>query len=274
MVSSRRLLIGVAIGLVVLLPVIALGFLLFPPAFMYDHYSTYSYETSVSTNATVENATFYLPFPTEETGSGTVEDIWIYGEEGTELDWGANVVETDYGPMLQLRADELEGTTSYVLYTYAENGSLVDREEIGPDEIPEDMTNRELVADPTTYQIAWRVTVDRDIETRYPVGNASFLTPANDVTRTDCQDPWSETDTCYTFTSVAGATYKAEGPATLTIGEIRFDGTNEWGFWLSNSFNTFEAATSPAAYTDDRQGWTVIDGQIQAGMGRYDGPSR
>ena len=72
----------------------------------------------------------------------------------------------------------------------------------------------------------------------------------------------------------AAATYETPNQATVTIEEIRFEAWNEWGFWFSNSFKTFEATTSPAIYVDDRQGWTHLDGHLHAGIGRYDGPKR
>jgi len=273
---SRRLVVLVVVGLVALAPLAGLGLLLFPPDSFYDHYSSYSYTTSVSTNETVENVTLLLPFPAgEDVGTDFESDLWIYDDNGTRItDWETAVVETERGPMLRLHTDRLEGRDRYVLWTYTDNGSVRSREEIGPDELPEDMTDRELVPDPTTYSISWQVTVDRDIETRYPVGNGTVLAPVDDVRETDCERPGTEDDRCSQFTSVVRASYESAGPATVTIGGIRFDGSNEWGFWLSNNFNAFEAETTPATYTGGRQGWTVVDGDLHAGMGRYDGPRR
>lgn len=76
-----------------------------------------------------------------------------------------------------------------MLWTYAPNGSVIDRREIGPDEIPEDMTNKELVPEPTTYSVSWQVTVEHDIDTRYPIGNGSFIAPVDNVATVDCRDP-------------------------------------------------------------------------------------
>jgi len=276
MASSKRLLVLAVVAIVILVPLAGFAVLLFPPGFMYDHYSSYSYTTSISTNATVENATVTLPFPSgEDVGSDPTSDLWIYDGQGDRItDWDAAIVETAHGPMVRLQADRLVGEDRYVLWTYAPNGSPIDRREITRDEIPENMTNRELVPDPTTYSISWGVTVDHDIETRYPIGNASFIGPVNDVTATECRYAFDEAERCSNFTSMASATYEAETPVVVTIGEISFEAWNEWGFWFSNSFNTFEASTSPAAYADGRQGWTVLDGQLHAGMGRYDGPKR
>lgn len=276
MVSTKQLLVLGIVVLVVLTPLAVLAVLFFPPGFMYSHYSSYSYTTSVSTNATVDNVTLLLPFPTgEDVETNLSANLWIYDDDGNRLtDWETRVVDTARGPMLRLHTDRLVGEDRYVLWTRAANGSVIDRREVGPDEIPTNMTNRELVPDPTTYSISWQVTVDHDIETRYPLGNGTFVAPIDNVTAVDCQYAWSETDICSRFTSVVSATYDAESPATLTVGEIRFEGWNEWGFWLSNSFNTFEATTTAATYTDGRQEWTVVDGQLHAGMGRYDGPAR
>lgn len=276
MVSSKQLLVVVLVALVVLVPVTVVGFLLFPPGFMYDHYSTYSYTTSISTNATVENATVLLPFPAGEDVEGDLDsNLWIYDDDGHRLtDWNPTIVATAHGPMLRLEAGRLVGEDRYVLFTYDENGAFLDRRDIGPEQIPEDMTNRKLVPDPTTYSISWLVEVDHDIETRHPIGNGTFVGPINDVTPTECRYGLEDDDRCSNFTSMTSMAFDATSPATVTIGEIRFEGTNEWGFWLSNSYNSFEARISPAAYADGQQGWTVVDGYLQAAEGRYDGPKR
>ena len=275
MVSSKQLLAVAAVAVVVLSAVTVFAVLFFPPDFLYSHYSSYSYTTSISTNATVENATVLLPFLAGADVDRDLEGrLWLYDDEGNEItDWDAAVVDTAHGPMLRVHADRLVGEDRYVLWTYAPNGSVVSREEIGPDEIPEDMTDRELVPDPTTYSVAWQLAVDHDVETRDPL-DETFVAPIANATSVPCEAPWDETDSCATFTSQVSASYVADGPATVTVGEIRFEGWNEWGFWLSNSFNAFEATTSPAVYVDGRQGWTSVDGELHAGMGRYDGPAR
>jgi len=94
------------------------------------------------------------------------------------------------------------------------------------------------------------------------------------VTSAGCPCAWDSSDTCWDFATVAAAAYESLNQAIVTIDEIRFEGWNGWGFWLSNSFNTFEATTAPAGYVDGRQGCTHLDGHLHAGMGRYDGPSR
>ena len=276
MVSSKQLLVlGLAL-LVILVPVAVVGFLFFPPDFAYSHTSTYSYTTSISTNTTIENATFHLPFPAgADVEADAASNLWIYDDNGTELtDWDTAIVQTAHGLMLRLHVDRLVGEDRYILWTYAPNGSVIEREQIGPDEVPANMTNKELSPDPTRYSIAWQHSVDHDIETRYPIENASFLAPIDNVSSTDCEYVWDDSDTCWEFTTVAAATYETPTEAIVTIDEIRFEAWNEWGFWLSNSFNTFEAGTTPAIYTDGRQGWTHLDGHLHAGMGRYDGPSR
>ena len=276
MVSSKQLLVIGLVVLVVLVPMAAIGFLFFPPDFAYSHSSTYSYTTSVSTNTTVENFTVHLPFPAgEDVEDDPTSNLWIYDDDGNQLtDWETEIVQTARGPMLRIHVDRLVGEDRYILWTYAPNGSVIGQDEIGGDEIPENMTDKELSPNPTRYSISWQHSVNHDIETRYPIGNATFLAPITDVNTADCVYEWDDSDTCWNFTSVAGATYETANHATVTIGEVRFEAWNEWGFWLSNSFNTFEATTSPAIYVDDRQGWTQLDGHLHAGLGRYDGPSR
>lgn len=276
MVSSKQLLVVAVAAVVVLTPLTLFMLVFAPPGFMYSHYTTYSYTTTVSTNGTVENATILLPFPVgDDVGADPLSELWLYDDAGNRItDWDTAVVETPHGPMLRLHTDRLVGEDRYTLWTYAPNGSVIDRRIIDADEVPENMTNRRLVPEPTSYSVGWQVTVDHDIETRYPIGNGSFLAPVDNVTSVDCRDPWTATDVCMAFSTVASVTYESETPATVTLGEIRFEGWNEWGFGLSNSFNAFESSTTATAFTADRQGWTVLDGRLHAGMGRYDGPRR
>jgi hypothetical protein len=276
MISRTQLLVlGFAL-LVILLPFAAVGFLFFPPDFAYSHTSTYSSTTSISTNTTLQNVTVYLPFPAgADVDENATSNLWIYDDNGTEItDWNTTIVQTAHGPMLRVHVDRLVGEDRYDLWTYAPNGSVIGHDEIGADEIPADMTDKELSPDPARYSISWQHSVDHDIETRTPIGNASFIEPISDVNSADCQYVWDDSDTCWNFSTVVSATYESPDQSTVTIEEIRFEAWNEWGFWLSNSFNTFEATTSPAIYVDGRQGWTYLDGHLHAGMGRYDGPSR
>jgi len=111
MITSKQLLILAVVGLVALVPLALLAVLFFPPGFMYDHYSSYSYTTSISTNATVENATVLLPFPAgDDVGTDPTSDLWIYDGEGNQItDWDAAVIDTIHGPMLRLHTDQLVG---------------------------------------------------------------------------------------------------------------------------------------------------------------------
>ncbi|MDZ7730319.1 MAG: hypothetical protein U5K37_04400 [Natrialbaceae archaeon] len=63
--------------------------------------------------------TVQLPFPSEATGGGAIEDIWIYSDTGEELDgWDPTVVETEQGPMLEVSTESLPGTTRSYLFLH------------------------------------------------------------------------------------------------------------------------------------------------------------
>ncbi|MFT4957932.1 MAG: hypothetical protein ACI9EZ_001251 [Halobacteriales archaeon] len=84
---------------------------MFPPGFMYDHYSTDSYITSITTNGTVENATVSLPFPAgEDVAPDFDSTLWIHDDEGNRLtDWNPRIADTAHGPMLRLEPGRLVG---------------------------------------------------------------------------------------------------------------------------------------------------------------------
>jgi hypothetical protein len=264
-----------AVVLILLVPVVMVAIILVPPPFLVQHTHTYDYQTRITVNDTVEDATFYLPVPAED-GEVTlsVEDIWIYDEDGDQMtgEWETSIVETPNGPMLRVRADRIPGETRYTVYRYAPNGSFVSREEVGPGEVPENATNTVVEPNPTTYSISARIRSDDRIDTRTPLGNASFLSPAFDVTPAPCEYSWDDDERCYDFATRAYADYASDGSVRVGLGGVEFTGANEWGFALYNSFNLFEASTERATYVDGATGWRTTDGSLLTGRGTYPEP--
>jgi hypothetical protein len=249
---------------------------MFPPGFMYDHYSTDSYITSITTNGTVENATVSLPFPAgEDVAPDFDSTLWIHDDEGNRLtDWNARIADTahgrcsGWGPAAwwarSLRP--LDARAAWLAGRPADDRPRPDPREHDESQVD---TGSHLVLHFVAGASGSR---HRDA---IPIGNASFLAPPTDMRAADRRHGWADEEVaCSNFTTMTRATYEAEGSAVLTVGEIRFTGTNEWGFRLSNSYNTFETTISPQSSTDGRQGWTAVDGHLHAGEGRYDGPKR
>jgi hypothetical protein len=274
---DRRLRWGVyaAVALVLLVPVVTVAVVLVPPPFLIQHTHTYDYQARITVTDTVEDATFYLPVPAEEgEATLTVDDLWLYDDDGDRItsEWETSVVETRSGPMVRIRADRLPGETSYTVYRYAPNGTLESRAVVGPDEVPENATDTVVEPNPTTYSISARLESEERIDTQTPLGNASFLSPAFDVTPSPCEYSWDEDERCYDFASRTYAEYASDGSVRVGVGGVEFSGANEWGFALYNSFNLFEASTERATYVDGETGWRTTDGSLLTGRGTYPEP--
>ncbi|MDZ7730320.1 MAG: hypothetical protein U5K37_04405 [Natrialbaceae archaeon] len=55
------------------------------------------------------------------------------------------------------------------------------------------------------------------------------------------------------FETVASASYETDQPASVMVGDIEYTGSDEWGFWLSNGYNSFGASTTAhRGYADSR----------------------
>jgi hypothetical protein len=69
--------------------------------------STYGYGVSLDTNATLENVTLLVPLPVTANGPGPVVDAVRAGAADAPPGWAYDVVETERGLALRLRADEV-----------------------------------------------------------------------------------------------------------------------------------------------------------------------
>lgn len=274
---DRRHLVGGAVALVVVAA--AVGAVAVPALFQAQKAnnttSTYYYSASLGTNATLTNATFYLPLPVDPDGSPTVDDVRVTSYDGPEIDWTTRTVETDRGPMLSLSADEVIGEGRY--YLRNENGSLARPGTITRDEAPEDMTGLSLDPALTSYEVSAQVTVESfgngiengTIETRYPEGNSSMLS-ATYAESDDCVADWGgEYQTCTAFRADLYASYDAESDAIVRVGSVELWGINEWGWFFANSFNEYTQYVEGAEFDGAHDGWVSVPGETQRGKGNY-----
>lgn len=275
---DRRLLAG---GVVVLALLVVIATVAVPALFQAQREnnttSTYYYTAEVSTNATLTDATIYLPIPVGPDGDPLVEDVQVTSYGGPEANWTTRVVETARGPMLAIEASEVVGEERY--YLVNENGSLARPEPITRAEAPEDMTGLRLEPALTRYEILAQVTVESfgngiengTIETRYPRGNSSLLSATYDYSPGECDPLWGgEEETCTAFLSDAYASYETKPTALVRVGPVELWGINEWGWFFANSFNEYTQRVEQVGFTGAHEGWVQVRGELQAGRGSYD----
>lgn len=273
---NRRLLAGVAVALAVLLVVAAVGV----PAFFRaqrqnNTTSTYYYSAELSTNATLHDATLYLPLPVDPDGQPIVESARVWGPDGP-ANWSTRVVETPRGPMLAVESATVVGLDRY--YLVNENGSLVSPEPIRKEDAPADMTGKHLEPALTRYEIRAEVTVESfgggiengTIETRYPRGNASVLSATTGYEPGACEPVWGgDAQTCTSFQANVYATYDTKASALVRVGPVELWGINEWGWFFANSFNEYTQYVPQVESVGPHDGWLLIEGELQAGKGNY-----
>ena len=270
--GDRRLLLALAVGIPLALVALVALFVgvnyVGMAAAMDDPFSHYGYAASVSTNATLSNVTLHLPVPVDAAGEPLDANWTVRDGNGTRLDWDVGVVETGSGPMLAVRADEVSGSQRFLLRTFAGNGSLVSVREVGPEEVPPDATDREVVPLATRYGVHAFEQVDGPVETRRPVERGVALAPRTSREDVRC-DPWvaDEETACERFETVVYARYDAPPDAEVTV-TVEFEGWNEWGFMMANSFNEYHERVTVTLVGDD-PGWTTAEGETTAGVGRY-----
>jgi hypothetical protein len=178
------------------------------------------------------------------------------------------VVETEYGPMLELSAATLVVETRY--YRFVEEDGLGRREEI--DESTYDPSNPDHR---TVEQRTVTVRVTREarypIETRTPVGTSPTFYPAATRELADCPLPHRDETACFDYDAPIHLSYESAESARVS-GIVAVDGSNEWfaGGWTGNGYGDRIrfAATGP------RDGWAVANGTTEVGRGTYPSPER
>lgn len=229
--------------------------------------SYYQYDGSLATNETLENVTLYLPIPTRD-GVPMVDpaNVTVETEDG-EADWDVGLVDTEYGPMLALTADRVEGERYYLVHEFDENGSHVGWEKVREDDLPANMTNKVAYPEPTHYRFSVSVWVDERIDVADPVENAATFGPVERLTAEACEPYWEDDENaaCATFETPLYLQYDTNADSTVRL-SVTLDGTNEWGYGFSNSFNEF-VQEAEGNVSGSQDGWVTVDGRLYTGMG-------
>lgn len=229
--------------------------------------STYEYTVGIDADTTIRNATVRLPLPSVD--GATVLNRSVVAPDGTvDGAFDATVVETDYGPMVELTTDELEVETRY--YRIVESDGQGRREEISRSEYdPSNPDHQRVPFRTVTTTVAVRA--DYPVETRAPVGTEPTLYAAGTITRsaTDCRLPSRSASVCYAYDGPIYLEY--DGPANATVaGIVTIGGYNEWftGGWTGNEYTDrvqFRA-------TGPQDGWVTAEGYTETGQGTYPSP--
>ncbi|MDS0222280.1 hypothetical protein NDI54_13065 [Haloarcula sp. S1AR25-5A] len=229
--------------------------------------STYEYTVGIDADTTIQNATIRVPLP--QTNGTTAVNASVVAPNGTVVDaFDATVVETEYGPMLELTADQLHVETQY--YRIVEEGEEGRREEISQSEYDPSNPNHQRVAF-RTVSASVSVNTEYPIETRAPLGTEPSFYAADTVTRnaTECRLPNQGESVCFEYNAPMYLAYDAPANASVE-GIVTFGGYNEWftGGWTGNEYTDRVNFTA----TGSQNGWTTADGYTETGRGNYPSP--
>ncbi|MFB6106656.1 MAG: hypothetical protein ABEJ70_06755, partial [Halobacteriaceae archaeon] len=238
--------------------------------------STYEYRVSLSTDRSLENATFYVPAPTDDGAANLtgrfVADVTYdrdtpaiqgYDPDPAPVNFTYATVETDHGRMLAVSADRV--TVSRVYYREVENETMGWRERIDPaDYDPADPSMG--VRDDGSFTFTVTVAADEEVETADPEGAAPLLVPQYDRTSVACDYGLTDAHRCYSYESRVYARYDAAPDATVYV-RTDLSGRNEWfsGGWTGNEYRQDAAVELRGPGT----GWYVAPGSLEVGSGRY-----
>ncbi|QLG28100.1 hypothetical protein HUG10_11280 [Halorarum halophilum] len=263
---DRRLeiaLVAVAVVLVLLVGVVAVGFYQFTRPIPDSYTHTYEYRTYIQPDETLTNVTLYLPLPVEN-GSSPAGDALVGGSPGVTdapPGWSFAVEDTSAGPMLALSFPELAPT----YYERQPPRSL----EPGAGtptrgETPTGTPIRSL----DYYLVSVEWASEEPIDTRSPVGNEPTLQPRLNATETPCDGPTTEGQACRRFGSWMYLSYDAPANATLDV-LVTYEGYNEWfaGGWTGTLFRQ----STRTVVVGDGPGWIAADGEEEVGVGTYRG---
>lgn len=240
--------------------------------------STYQYEVTIAADETLENATFYVPVPTENgssrLGERFVEDVRydryapaVRGDDPdldpAPVDFSYELVETERGQMLAISADRIEVTTIY--YREVENGTMGWSERISAEEYDPDDPDMGTQNDGRITFTATLV-AEEAIDTADPFDAEPLLAPGADRTEIDCLTGDSSTHRCFEYEGRMYADYETSEAATVYV-SAQLDGRNEWfsGGWTGNEYREW----SRVELRGPHSGWVLADGGLDVGSGNY-----
>ncbi|RDZ44221.1 hypothetical protein C5B91_11885 [Haloferax sp. Atlit-10N] len=256
----------VVVAALVVVAVAAGGLWAFGRLSSLDSYgSQYDYSVRVSADEPISNVTVLVPLPVSD-GSSVVGEAVESREYLLPTGWAYDVVETEYGPMLRLRADELPADPTYYR-AVVENDRLVRWEPIPASEYSRNDSDT-LRVEHDAIDLSADVRVNQSIDTLAPEGTEPLFEPRENARLVPCDWPSNSDDTrCYDYESMLFVQY--DGPETTNVSvSVELRGANSWwvGGWNYNEYVDHVAAYDLPA---DRQGWVVADGELRTGVGNY-----
>ncbi|WP_135609909.1 hypothetical protein [Methanococcoides sp. AM1] len=264
-----KLAAGVILFFVLVLVVIAaIGIYSGEKSYEDSYRSDYEYNVIISTTSTLENVTFYLPVPVFENRSVVAESLISENLHNMPKGWNFSLVDTEYGPMLGISADEIVPT--YHSYPVA----VPEDAPVNDPSVEDEWMTSDKYSDETPvldlFGFGMNLEVEPEINTICPFGNESMLGPKYGLEMTvyDPAHPVSrgEETQFYEYESRIYADYETSSDNNVRI-SVRMEGLNQWWVygWSYNGYND----RIFAELTGEQDGWVTVKGQVVTGEGVY-----
>lgn len=229
--------------------------------------STYDYSMGVDVGATLTDVTIRVPVP-QRGGTAAVNATAVAPNGSVEGVFDARLVETEYGPMLELTAETISVEPRY--YRFIEEDGAGRREEISESEYDPSNPNHQKV-DRRSVGATVTLAAEYPLETRTPVGTEPTFYADDAVTRglAECSFPYADETACFAYDAPVYLSYNTSADGHVAA-SVSFTGSNEWftGGWTGNSY--YERVQFNV--TGARDGWVTADGYTETGRGRYPSP--
>ena len=238
--------------------------------------STYRYEVTIAADETFENATFYVPVPTENgtsrLGERFVEGVQYdrytpavqgYDPDPAPVNFSYELVETQQGRMLAITADRIEVTNVY--YREVENETEGWYEQIPAEQY--DPSDPDMgVQNDGEFTFTVTLVADEQIDTADPFDDEPLLAPGADRTEVDCFSGNSVTRRCFEYDGQVYADYETSERTTVYV-SAQLHGRNEWfsGGWTGNEYREW----SRVELRGPQSGWLPTDSELVIGSGNY-----
>jgi hypothetical protein len=252
-----------AAGLLVLL-VLTAG-CAFPGVEPESRAGAYDYSFGLDAYDTLSNATVRVPLPAED-GVSVLNASVLVPNGTVDGAFEARLVDTRYGPMLELRTGEFVVEPRY--FATVEEDGLGRRVEINESEYdPEDPDHSKVEF--RSVDVVVTVAAAYPVDTETPVGDEPLLPAASDRVGTACRYATTDGASCFVYDAPVYLEYDAAG-GTRVDATVAFEGHNEWfeGGWTGNSYRD----TIDVRASGPQSGWVTGDGHLVVGNGNYPTP--
>jgi hypothetical protein len=203
---------------------------------------TYTYSSTITTDAPLTNVTFFIPVPADASGNSlVVSSFSSHAIAGVPAGWNTALYDTGKSTMVKVTVPSIippEGTSAQHPYTVTFSSEISSR---------------------------------APIDTRDPVGKSAMFRPVQALNGSACPRGRADDGSqCSTYTTSVYADYMTAADTTVTITSA-ITGKNSWTIFgpRSNEYHTV-VSTSLRGET---HGWAVLNGELSSGNGTYDIPA-